>query len=225
MILLSVFLSVIGLLAFFANNEALKIGNSSIVGTIGGSFTAIVVILSLLFLGEKLVMPQLVSIVVIFIGLFLSSINISDLRNKKSIINKSVFYALFAMVGWGIFYTFIKIPVQKAGFFWPTYVSDIVGTLFFFIFGFKRIKMPKINYHSGFPAVLLASLLLNAGAFSFNFAISQGLSSIVAPIAGAYPALFAFLAYFIFKDPITHQQKLGMVITLSGIILLAFFSR
>ncbi|HWY79685.1 MAG TPA: DMT family transporter [Candidatus Sulfotelmatobacter sp.] len=224
MILLSAFLAVTQLIAFFSYNEGLKIGNSSLVGTIAGSFTAIVVILSVLFLKEKLFMQQVFSIMIIFIGLFLSSINISDLRNSKSIINKGTIYALIAMVGWAIDFTFIKIPVQKVGFFWPTFVADIVGSLVFFVFGIKRIKMPKLSYRSGFPAVLLSGLLLTIGTFSYSFAIDQGLSSIVASIAGAYPALFALLAYFIFKDPISHQQKFGMVVTLCGIILLAYFS-
>lgn len=66
---------------------------------------------------------------------------------------------------------------------------------------------------------------MTIGSFGFNFGIEKGLSAIVAPIAGAYPALFALLAFIIFKDPITNQQKIGMIITLCGIILLAYFSR
>lgn len=71
----------------------------------------------------------------------------------------------------------------------------------------------------------MSGLLLTAGSFAFNFAVGQGLSSVVASIAGAYPALFALLASIIFKDPITRQQKSGMIITLLGIILLAYFSQ
>lgn len=224
MILFTIILSIIQILAFFAYNEGLKIGNSSLIGTIAGAFTSLVVILSLIFLNEHLTFLEIISIIVIFVGLFLSSIHISDLRKRKSIMNRGVVLALLAMIGWAIYFTFIKIPIKEAGYFWPTYVTSIVGSLFFLLSGPKRLKMPKIGIRSGFPAVFMASALLTIGSFSFNFAISKGLSSIVAPIAGAYPALFALLAYFIFKDPIRNQQKLGMVVTLVGIVLLAYFS-
>lgn len=224
MILLTIFLAVIQLIAFFCYNEGLKIGNSSLVGTIAGSFTALVVILSLIFLHEKLILSQVSAIIIIFIGLFLATINFSDIKKQKSLINKGTIYALIAMVGWAIYFTFIKIPVQQDGFFWPSYVTSIVGSLVFLLFGIKRIKRPKLQAKSGFPAVMLSGLLLSAGSFAFNFGVGQGLSSVVAPIAGAYPALFALLAYLTFKDPITHQQKFGMIVTLFGIILLAYFS-
>lgn len=225
MLLLTIFLSIVQLFAFLAYNEGLKIGNSSLVGTIAGAFTSIVVIFSLLFLGERLSTQQVLSIVVVFVGLLLSSIDLSSLRKSKTIINKGTVFALIAMIGWAVSFTFIKLPVKESGFFWPSYITTITGTLCFFIFGFKRIKKPKINLKSGFPAVFMSGLLLSIGSFAFNSAIDRGLSSIVAPISGAYPALFALLAYLIFKDPITKQQRIGMIVTLLGIILLAYFGR
>jgi drug/metabolite transporter (DMT)-like permease len=225
MILLTVFLAVIQLIAFYSYNVGLRLGNASLVGTISGSFTSLVVILSVLFLGERLLPQQIVAIVITIIGLFFASINFSDIKNKKSIFNKSIIYAFIAMIGWAIYFTFIKIPVKEAGSFFPTYLTDLVGTLGYVLFGLKKIKMPKITIQSGSPAAFMSGLLLTAGSFAFNFAIGKGLSSVVASIAGAYPALFALLAYFVFKDSITRQQKFGMVITLIGIVLLAYFSK
>ncbi|HVA97134.1 MAG TPA: DMT family transporter [Candidatus Acidoferrales bacterium] len=225
MILLTIFLSVIQLIGFYFFNEGLKIGNASLIGTIAGAFTFLVVLLSLVFLGERLVLQQVLSIIVIIAGLFLVSINVRDIRKKVTITNKGILYAFIALVGWGIYYTFIKIPIKEVGFFWPTFLTDFVASLVFFLFGFRQIKKPSTKVQSGFPAVILASIILSIGTFSFNFAIGQGFSSIVAPIAGAYPALFALLAYYVFKDPITNQQKFGMMVTLIGIVFLAYFSK
>jgi len=48
--------------------------------------------------------------------------------------------------------------------------------------------------------------------------------SVVAPIAGANPTLFVLLAFFVFKDRLTKQQILGIVLTLLGIVWLSFLS-
>lgn len=223
--ILTIFLGIILLIAFFTYNQALKIGNPALVGTISGSFTSIVVILSLIFLGETLSIPQVLAIVVIFVGLLLATINFSGLRKAKGNNYTSILLALFTLVSWAIYFTFIKIPVKESGFFWPSYISNIVGTFGFLIIGFKAIKRPKINIKDGLPAAFMSGFALTVGTIAYNIAISKGLAAIVAPVAGAYPALFALLAYFIFKDTITKQQKIGMVVILVGIVLLSYLGR
>lgn len=224
LMLLTIFLAVIQALGYFAFCEGIKIGNSSLVGTIGGSFTSLVVILSVIFLGDRLNGGQLLAIIGIFVGLFFSSVNFSEIRNIRSIINKGNFYGLIAMICWGIYFTFIKIPVEHAGFFWPTMITNCAGALFFLFIGYKKIKGIKRYIHKGIPAALAAGLIGSTASYAFNYAIGNGLSSIVAPIAGGYPALFALLAYFYFKDPLSRQQKSGMVVMLCGIILLSYLS-
>lgn len=224
-VLLTVILSIVQLLSFFSYNEALRVGNSSLVGTIAGSFTAIVAVLSVVFLKEHLSQQQILSIGIIFGGLILASLNFQSIHSIKTFLNRGTVFALVAMTGWAIYYTFIKIPVNQSGFFLPAYISTLIGTVCFFVFGFKKIKRPELRIKSGTPAAFASGLLLTIGGFAFNLGINNGLSSIVAPIAGAYPALFALIAYFVFKDPITRQQKIGMVITLLGIIALAYFGK
>lgn len=223
LLFLIILLSVIQLVAFLAYNQGLKVGNPSLVGTIAGAFTSLVVILSILFFGERPTSQEILAIILTFTGLFLSSINFSDIKNKKAIINKGTGLALITLVCWAIYFTFIKIPVQKAGVFWPTYITSIINTIVFLIFGLKKIKLPKLGYKSGFLTIFVSSALLTLGSFCFNYAVGTGSSSVVAPISGAYPALFALIAYFIFKDPITNQQKAGIITTLVGIIALAYF--
>lgn len=224
LLLFTVFLAIIQALGYFAFCEGIKIGNSSLVGTIGGSFTSLVVILSVIFLGDRLNAGQLVAIIGIFIGLLFSSVNFSEIRNIRTIINKGNLYGLLAMIGWGIYFTFIKIPVEHAGFFWPTMITNCTGALFFALIGFKKIKGIKKYIHKGIPAALASGLLGSSASYSYNYAIGNGLSSIVAPIAGGYPAIFVLLAYFYFKDPLSTQQKIGMVVMLCGIVLLSFLS-
>jgi drug/metabolite transporter (DMT)-like permease len=224
MFLLTLVLSVILVLCWIAFNEALNTGNSILVGSIAESYVVLVVILSIIFLGEKLTILQVLVVLLTFSGLMLASLNFADLKKvHANLTDKSIILAILCMLGWGIYFTFIKIPVNETGWFWPNYISLAVGTAVFPIFWLKKLKMPT-NRQRGFSIAVLSAVLVTAGTFSFNYAISHGSLAVVAPIAGSYPVLFILLSSFILKDHVTNQQKLGVLVTLSGIVALSALS-
>jgi len=214
-------LTLVGLVSFY---EGLRKGPVSLVITISASFAALVVIFSTLFLGERLSISQIISIVAIIAGVILSSLNFKEIREKKLRLTTGIFLALIAMVLWGITYTFIKIPIREIGWFWSNYFFALLFPLVFLYMRFRKIKLNLINTRNTFLSTLFNAVFIDLGGFSFNYAISKGLVSIVAPIAGSYPTLSVLLAFIFFKDRITKQQILGIVTTLIGIVLLSFFS-
>jgi drug/metabolite transporter (DMT)-like permease len=224
-LIINVFLGLFLAVCFLAFNEALRIGNSSLVGTIAGSFSGVVVILSLIFFGESLSFVQIISIIVILIGVVFSSLNLKELKNKKVFENRGILLAILVMFGWGIGFTFIKIPIKQIGWFWPSYIIDLSGFIFLLLASIGKLKTLKAIPRNGFLLSIFDGFLQNVGGFSYSFALSMGAAAIVAPIAGAYPTLFVFLSRFVFKDRLTKQQGFGIVVTLVGIVLLAFFSR
>ena len=204
--------------------EALRIGNSSIVGTIAGSFGGIVVILSMVFLNEALGNYQLLAIIIILSGVILSSLNFASLRNKKFIENRGTSLAIVVMFMWGIYFTFVRIPIDQIGWFWTTYIASATGTTIMAALTILRKEKVRRIPSRQYLNVSLASVLANAGTASYNFAITQGLTAIVAPIATSYPTLFVLLSRFVFGDKLTRQQWIGIIISLAGIVLLAIFS-
>lgn len=219
---LNLFLGVIFTASTFLVLEALRIGSSSLIGTIAWSFSSLVVIFSLLFFGEKIDIQQIVSILIIFAGIFLSTIKLNGLKINL-VKDRSIQLAFLALFLFGIYFTFIKIPSKEVGWFWPSYITDLVGLVLMLIWGWKKIIFSRKMLPS-IGAIALSDLLVGTGNFSFNYAISIGKSSIVAPIAGSSLTLYVLLSFFIFKDKITKQQILGIIITLVGIVLLSFFS-
>lgn len=217
-------LIILGPIPLVAFNEGLRVGNASLVGTIGGSFAAVVVILSILFLKEPITIPQILSITVIFLGIFLSSFDLKLLNNKKLITDPGIPYALIALIGWGIYFTFIKIPVSEIGWFWPPYLSQFGFISIYLYSKLKGVSVFGPKLKASLPQIMLSSIIGNTGFFSYNYAISIAPVAIVAPIAGSYPTLFVFLAFLIFRDKITKQQILGILTTLAGIVLLSFLS-
>lgn len=221
---LNVFLGVIGTVGLIAFYEGVRLGNASLVGTIAAAFAAVTVILSIVFLGESITSDQAVAITIIFLGLILSSLNFKEIYSQSFKIDWSILLAVVAMFCWGIYWTFIKIPINQIGWFWPSMISLSSVILVFIFMKIRSIKLSRLNQRGVFLPLLFNAALLGIGALSFNFAIGQGLTAIVAPIAGSYPTLFVVLAFLIFKDPITRQQIAGIITTLVGIVLLSIFS-
>lgn len=217
-------LSVILWIAWPIFLEAMRIGNSSIVGTIAGSFGGLVVILSTIFLHESILPIQLIGIIIILAGIVLSSLNFSDLKNKKYIENKGTLLAIITMFIWGIYFTFIRISTDQIGWFWPAYIALATGTVIMISLAIIRRKNVRKISSKQYLNLSLASFFATGGTVSYNFAITQGLTAIVAPIASSYPTLFVLLSRFVFGDRLTKQQWFGILISLAGIVFLAVTS-
>lgn len=203
--------------------EALKIGNRALVGTITASFPAVTVVLSLIFLGDRVSLQQTFAIITIFSGLALSTVDIKTIQSKN-LLNKSSLFALLAMLSWGLYFAFIKIPVSQIGWFWPNYFTFFLFPLILIYTRFKKVKIEAPTKNNALVPLFISTILVRAAELAYNLGISKGLVTVVAPIAGANQTLFVVLAFLIFKDPITKQQIVGSITTLIGIVLLSVFS-
>lgn len=215
------FFIIAGVICYY---EALKKGNPSLVGTIGSSFPLVTVILSPIFLKEKITIYQILVIIVIFIGLTLSTLNIDQLKKRRLVLNAGVFLALITMLCWGIYSTLIKIPINKIGWFLPNwFIFSSFPLVYFYIKATKtKLDIPK-KWNVLIP-VVLSIIFVRTAEFAYNLGLSKGMASVVAPIAGANPTLFVLLTYFIFKEPLKKSQIIGIITTLAGVILLSALS-
>lgn len=205
--------------------KALEEGNASLVGAVGGSFSIPVVVLSLLFFGERISSWQAVGIVLTVIGVILVSLKFQEMlkiRSQAIFLEKAVQYVLLAVVLWGIYYTFIRIPVETIGWFWSYYPANFYFLAFILLGKIEKETIWVVfkNKNTLLPVVAFV-ILITMAQFSYNLGLLYGYTSIVAPIAGAYPVLFVFLARIIFKEPLTKQQSLGIVSSLLGILLIS----
>lgn len=211
---------------YIAGNVALNIAitgaNVSVVTTIGASFSGLVVILSNIFLHEQVTLLEWIILGIMFVGVLLCTLNFRELTRGKILQDKGFWYALFAMVAWGMFFTFIKPVMAEVGWFWPTYIAIAMFPLIFMVMKLRGEPLKNPLHTGAILAIIFSGVALRCGDFAFNIGGAMGYTSIVAPIAMAYPTLTALLGYFVFRDPITKQQVAGIVITLIGIVLLGF---
>lgn len=205
-------------------NKAFAVSNVSLIGTIFSSFAAFTALFALIFLGEKVSINQGIAILIVLAGIFLSTVDFKELKKGNLIADHGVRLAMVAMIFASLYFTFIRIPMQKVGWFWPNYLSILLFPLVGIYMKARKIKLEKPNLKNAFWPIIICTLLLRFGDFAYNIGISRGLTAIVVPIAGAYPTLFAVLGFLIFKDPIRRQQILGIVVTLVGIVFLSLLS-
>lgn len=220
-IILNCFLSLFGLGGLILYLEGLKIENRALVGMIASSFPVISVILSIIFLGERVTLFQGFAILIIFFGIILSSLNLSKTEKRRKIFSKGIIFAILTMILWGIYYAFVKILVHKIGWFMPNYISYFTFVLIFLYLKIKKQKLEKPNINNAFIPLVLSTFLVRIAEFSYNAGITKGFVAIIAPIAGANPTLFVLLAFLFFKESVKKLQIFGIVITLLGIILLS----
>ncbi len=216
-----VFCWVGGTIAYY---KGLKVGNRSLVGAISAAFPSVTVVLSILILREKVNANQLGAVGLVLLGIILSTFDLPAILKGKVKINNSVLFAIVAMICWGAAFAFVKIPVQKIGWFWPNYFVFLTFPLIYFYMYLTKIKLEPLTKNNAYIIVIPSIILPRIAEFAYNIGISRGLVTIVAPIAGANPTLFVLLALLFFKDKITKQQIVGIVTTLAGIVLLSLFS-
>jgi drug/metabolite transporter (DMT)-like permease len=204
----------------------LQHGNATINGVIAGTFPIWVVLLSLLFFDETLTAVQAGCILVIFVGVILSTLHLTRRTRLHNLFSRSSLLALVVSLMWGIYFAFIRIPIEQYGWFEANVVTQVFATLASLLlllpiirrskplkFQRKQLTWPAINASAGFTSSL-----------AYNYALTLGNSSIVAPIAGSYPGLYALASYFIFKESLTRLQVAGLLLVLSGVIGLSFAS-
>lgn len=223
-LILLIILEIIAPLPIIALFEGLRVGSAPVVGAIAASFAAVTVILSFIFLGERVSTYQTVALLLIFAGVFLVSFKLNLLKGKNLFADRGLPFAFTTMILWGIYFTFIKIPVKEIGWFWPMYFALATFPITYLIIKIRKIKLSLNDLKDSLLPITVSSILLNGAALSYNLAISLGQVAIVVPIAGSYPTLFVPLAFLVFKDPITKQQIAGIITTLIGIVLLSVFS-
>src|SRR3989344_953248 len=207
--------------------QALEIGNASLVGTIAGAFPIITVPLSVAIFAEKLGQIQILAIAMTICGLIFSTLHWQEIMksNFSRLINeKSILYALVTFIIWGVFWTLIRIPVAKIGWFWsmyPGYLLFVLLPLFGFV---KKISIGELKNRDNLKLIIPMCLLTLGANFGYNLGITYGYTSIVAPIAGSSPVLFVILSRFVFREKLSGQQKAGIGLALAGIVLIGISS-
>lgn len=218
LILIGAFLNIIALLAFY---KGLQVGNVSVISPISSAYAAITVVLSLIFLNEKLNALQAAGISLSILGTILASFKLRDLMKLKlENIVSGVRYGLIAMLSWGIAFVFIGILVKNLGWLFPPLLIKTAGI--FYILAYAGTAKKNISFPKNAALIVaLIGILETIGFLSIGAGISFEQTSIVVPVSSTYALMTVILAQIFFKEVIEVNQKIGVAAVLLGLVLLA----
>ncbi len=222
--LFNIFLGVLYVSGNVLISEAFRLSSAPLVGIIIQAFPAVVLLLLALIFKDVITNLQLLFIGVIFFGVILCSVDFNKLRSTRRLVDKGTFLAITAMICLSVYFTFSRILIIHYGWFLPSFIANACFPLIFIFIKKNKEKFIFPKDHKVLVATFMVGLLIKGGDFALNYGLSlPNASSIVAPIAGASPILFVVISYFVYKDRLTKQQGLGIITTLMGILLIAFF--
>lgn len=215
---------VIGLIALGAFYKALAIGTMSIVAPVSASGTAIPVIWGLAN-GETLGVLAYCGLVAVVIGVMIASREQDAAAEGQPIaINHraSIFLALVGAAGFGTIFVLIA-EASSVSEFWP--IVSLKGTSLVVISLVVAATWSKIpgERPTGvliLPLMLVGVLDVTANA-TYAFATTEGPIAIASVVASMFPITTVILAHLILGERIVRIQKVGVVLALLGVIVLA----
>jgi drug/metabolite transporter (DMT)-like permease len=217
---------IIGTIFLFGNQfyaRALEKSNASLTNVVAGSFPVITLLIAFA-LGERISAVQGVGVALALSGVIVATINVNDLKSGISLRDPALRYAFFAMFCWGTYYALIKPIAESVGWFAASYVTFLAFPLVYLSLWVRQVGVIKTLRSAGWPILfilLAATLLVRGGEIVFNSALENNLSSLGTPLAGSSPVLFVRRAAFFVREKIQPLQWVGVVLGLTGIVVLA----
>jgi drug/metabolite transporter (DMT)-like permease len=134
----------------------------------------------------------------------------------------AIFFGLTTALFWGVCDFLSRQPSKEIGFYLTTaYMqggSLFVTFLYAALFGYLNLRAISIN-----ESYVLASLAIGIVAYTGLLFIIRGYSlgnmTIVAPIAGSYPAVTALLSFLVLGVILVPAQSYAIALTIVGIVL------
>ncbi|MCZ7530252.1 MAG: DMT family transporter [Acidimicrobiia bacterium] len=127
--------------------------------------------------------------------------------------------AVGAGIGFGVVFIFFAETGDSAG-FWPVLLSRCFSVPIVLGLALVTGRILRLPPAALKPAGAAGLLDVSANALQL-LALRRGLVTLVAPVAGLYPAITVLLARTVLKERMRRTQIVGLVVALTGLVLIA----
>ncbi len=226
-----VFLSLLSLVTVFVsvfNFTALRDGKIAVIEPLLGIELPITVGLSIFFGREVLTLLQGALIALVFIGImFASATRLSHLHYHRRILEQGVLFAGLGAIAMGLMNFLVGVgsktttPLLTVWFFCAA--LGIISCIYVTIR--KEWRVTKTALYNNWKITAKQSIVDNAAWVAYAGATTFIPTSIAATVSESYIALGVFLGIFINRERIKMHQRIGIVIAVIAVVILAGISR
>ena len=204
---------------------ALRIGPVAVVTPIVSANTVVVILLAVVFLGERLGLGQSLGAGIAIVGVVLSSTDLRRVRAGGRPVSKGVLIGLVVLVGGGLWTYYIGILSKELGWFLPVYLSRIVTVVILLPVQVARGRsaLSEITAKMGLT-VAVVGILETGGMFALARGMEVGVVSIVATTLTLYPVVPILGGIFMFREKLALNQMAGLALVLAGLVALGLTS-
>ena len=199
----------------------------SLVSPIENTSGAITSIFLIIFFKDKLPPLAYLAILLVFIGIIILSVIekkegrvVKLKRINFLIILFPIIYCLLDGMGTfldAVYLDKLSLISEDSALLCYEYTFLIYAVIAFI---YLKIKKQRVNLFKERDK-MIAAILETAGQFFYVFAMSHN-STIGATIVGSYCLLSMILSHIFLKEKLSEQKYIGLIIAISGLVLLAF---
>jgi len=204
----------------------ISVGDISLMISLINAFPVVTIFLAISFLHEWPNLYQWIGIILVVFGTIL----ISREKEEKKIVKNRKRWML-----WGLFGAFTigtaefvtKLATNKVDGFTFTffvYIMYIPILIIFMVYDKAGRKLHLLKSRASLIYTVIGIFFIELGLIAIALAYQYGLASLVSPIVASHLLITAILAVIFLKEKLLNIQKLGIVFTLIGLIIIGMMT-
>jgi drug/metabolite transporter (DMT)-like permease len=215
-VLFAILASIGGMLGLFAYYRGIEQGAVSVVAPIAG-VSAIVPVIFGIATGDNPSALQLIGVACALLGVALASIEHHEGSRRFA---AGAGLALLAAAGFGFYFPWMH-AAGKVDFWWASLIFRTVALLLVAAVVAQQRTPLKLGRRD-LAIVFAIGIGDTLGNALFAASSGKGLVSLTAVLASLYPIVTVILAAAVLREQVAPMQKAGIVLTLTGVVLIAF---
>jgi uncharacterized membrane protein len=211
----------VGAFAYATHYKALELGPVAVVSPIGAGYAIVGVGLAIVILGERPSALALTGAGIAVIGVALVSTDLKKFREGLKNHVPGLRWSVAAAIGFGVAGFLLGWISQRAGWIPGLWGSRVAQMVFFMPLAltFRRELVP-LRPGLGLWIALIAGAADILGVVMYSVGATRGYISIVLAASAVFPLIAITLSIAVFKERIVANQIVGIVLVVSGLLLL-----
>ncbi|MFC1653552.1 DMT family transporter [Patescibacteria group bacterium] len=226
-ILIGFVISALSYFGYYLLLEGYKRGSVGVISPISSARILIAVLIGYTFLGDDASLMEIISIFIIFTGVFLSSIDFKSFKTSALFKKESgVSFALLSALVWGISFPLFSIPSSVLGAFLFASVLEVTTpSISILKQGLKgKLRVSKEEFKDNIRGIAAIGIFGGLGSVFVNLGYSTKEVAIVSSVSGSVPLVALLYSKVFYKEKLTTLQQISAALIIFGVVGLSFLS-